>query len=85
MDSSLDVVEPLIGIGIFSYLVADVYLFWPKRMKKLEASNDPRDVKRLGRMKWALDVMKLRQALGVILVFIVVTLLIDFGLELFLK
>ena len=78
MNSIWDIVGRLIGIGVPSFIVLDVFFLMPKRMRKLEGSNDQRDIKRLRRMKWALDVMKLRWMAGFLLVLVLVSLCVDF-------
>ena len=83
MDSMWDIALQLIGIGIFSFVVLDVYFLMPKRIRKLEASNDQRDIMKLRRIKWILDVLKLRQFVGFVLVLILVILVIDFCITIF--
>lgn len=78
MDANLYIVERLIGIGIPLFIVLDVFFLMPKRIRMLEASADPRDVKKLQRLRWGLDVMKLRWFAGFMAVSIVAALIIEF-------
>lgn len=62
----------VIGLAIPLLILVDYYLFWPKRMRRLEQSKSEKDIKKLESMRRARDVYKIHWFMPIMLAFFLI-------------